>query len=194
MRVASITDIPDNLYRLSYKIRNSGLRPTTTRANLIQAVDNDTGIDLFDTIYEFDSRHLVEFFTEMRKGKPEDDGSSDALLERLTTSNILRRKQFRYWERHARKLGVQILPVHQTPIRETPSVPEAAEDVGLLQIQRLELPPRVEEQSHLSETTPTPHDPVLDNRTERETILSMASTDFDADGKGIGSPNLLRRH
>ncbi|CVK91749.1 uncharacterized protein FPRN_09583 [Fusarium proliferatum] len=188
MRVTSITDILSSLCRLSHKIRNSGLRPSTTRANLIQAVDNNTGIDLFDTIYEFDSRHLIELFTAMRQGKPEDDGSSDALLERLTTSNVLRRKQFRYWERHARKLGVQILPVHQTPIRERPSVSELAEDVGLLQIQRLELPPPVEEQSHLSETNATPHDPALDDRTERETILSMASTALDADGKGIEVP------
>ncbi|KAG4258054.1 hypothetical protein FPRO04_02561 [Fusarium proliferatum] len=188
MRVTSITDILSSLYRLSHKIRNSGLRPSTTRANLIQAVDNNTGIDLFDTIYEFDSRHLIELFTAMRQGKPEDDGSSDALLERLTTSNVLRRKQFRYRERHARKLGVQILPVHQTPIRERPSVSELAEDVGLLQIQRLEHPPPVEEQSHLSETNATPHDPALDDRTERETILSMASTALDADGKGIEVP------
>lgn len=97
MRVVSITDILNNLYRLSYKIRNSGMRPSYIRASLIQAVDNDTGIDLFDTIYEFDSRHLIELFTAMRQGMPEDDGSSDVLLEGLTTSNVLRRKQFRYW-------------------------------------------------------------------------------------------------
>lgn len=151
-------------------------------------MDNDTGIDLFDTIYEFDSRHLIELFTAMRQGMPKDDGSSNVLLEGLTTSNVLRRKQFRYWEWHARKLGVQILPVHETPIRERPSVLEAAEDVGLLQIQRLELPPPVEEQSHLSETNATPHDPALDDRTERETILSKLSTALDADGKGIEIP------
>ncbi|KAG5766646.1 hypothetical protein H9Q72_005310 [Fusarium xylarioides] len=188
MRVASITDILNNLYRLSYKIRNSNLRPSSTRANLIQAVDNETGIDLFDTHYDFDSRHLIELFTAMRQGNSEDAESSDVLLERLATSNVLRRKQFRYWERHARKLGIQALPVHQTPIRERPSASEAPEDLGLLQPQRPELPPPAEEQSHLSGTNATPYDPALDDRTERQTILSLASTALDADGKGIEVP------
>ncbi|KAF5698711.1 kinase domain-containing protein [Fusarium mundagurra] len=188
MRVASITDILNNLYRLSYKIRNSGLRPSSTRANLIQAVDNETGIDLFETLHEFDSRHLIELFTAMRQGKSEDVESSDVLLERLATSNVLRRKQFRYWERHARKLGVQVLPVHQIPIRERPSASEASGDVGLLKAQRLELPPPVQEQSQLSGTNATPYDPALDDRTERETIISLASTALDADGKGIEVP------
>ncbi|RBQ77434.1 hypothetical protein FVER14953_21696 [Fusarium verticillioides] len=187
MRVASITDIVNNLYRLSYKIRNSGLRPSSTRASLIQAVDNETGIDLFDTLYEFESRHLVELLTAMRQGKPEDVESSDALLERLATSNVLRRKQFRYWERHARKLGVQVLQVHRMPIRERPAASEASEDVGLLQAQRLELAPPLE-QSHLSGTNTTPYDPALDDRTEIQTILSLASTALDVDGKGIEVP------
>jgi hypothetical protein len=188
MRVASITDILNNLYRLSYKIRNTGLRPSSTRAHSIQAVDDETGIDLFDTLHEFDSRHLIELFTAMRQGKSEDNGSSDALLERLTKSNVLRRKQFRYWERHARKLGVQVLPVHQIPIRERHSTSEAPEDMGLRQAQQLELAAPVEEQSHLSGTNATPYDPALDDRTERQTILSLASTALDADGKGIEVP------
>ncbi|KAF5570495.1 wd40 repeat protein [Fusarium phyllophilum] len=188
MRVTSITDILNNLYRLSYKIRNSGPRPSSARASLIQAVDNETGIDLFDTLYEFDSRHLLELFTSMRRGNFEDDGSCDVLLERLATSNVLRRKQFRYWERHARKLGVQVLPIHQIPIRERPSASEASGDAGLLQAQRLEFPPPVQEQSHLSGTNATPYDPALDDRTERQTILSLASTALDADGKGIEVP------
>ncbi|KAG9499648.1 hypothetical protein J7337_008107 [Fusarium musae] len=188
MRVASITDILNNLYRLSYKIRNSGLRPSSTRANLIQAVDNETGVDLFDALHEFDSRHLIELFTATRQGNPGNVESSDVLLERLATSNVLRRKQFRYWERHARKLGFQVLPVHQTPIRERPSASEAPEVVGLLQAHRHEVPPQVQEQSHLSGTNATPYDPALDDRTEIETIISLASTALDADGKGIEVP------
>ncbi|KAF5706134.1 wd40 repeat protein [Fusarium globosum] len=188
MRVTSITDILNNLYRLSYKIRNSGVRSTFTRASLIQAVDNDTGIDLFDTLYEFDSRHLTELFITMRQGRSQGVESSDFLLQRLATLNVLRRKQFRYWERHARKLGVQILPMHRTNGRERPSASEVQEEEGLPQIQRLELPPPVAEQSHLSETNATPYDPALDDRTERETILSLASTALDADGKGIEVP------
>ncbi|KAF5688684.1 wd40 repeat protein [Fusarium denticulatum] len=188
MRVASITDILNNLYRLSYKTRNSNLRPSSTSANLIQAVDNETGVDLFDVHYDFDSRHLIELFTAMRQGRCEAVESSDVLLERLATSNALRRKQFRYWERHARKLGIQALPVHQIPIRERPSASEAPEDLGRLQPQRLGLPPPAEEQSHLSGTNATPYDPALDDRTEIQTILSMASTALDADGKGIEVP------
>ncbi|QGI66328.1 hypothetical protein CEK26_010283 [Fusarium fujikuroi] len=188
MRVTSITDILNNLYRLSYKIRNSGVRPSSTRASLIQAVDNDTGIDLFDTLYEFDSRHLTEIFITMHQERAQGVESSDFLLERLATSNVLRRKQFRYWEKHARKLGVQILTVHRTHVRERPSASEAQVQEGLPQIQRLEIPPAVAEQSHLSETNATPYDPALDDRTERETIISLASTALDADGKGIEVP------
>ncbi|KAF5581817.1 heat shock factor (HSF)-type DNA-binding protein [Fusarium pseudocircinatum] len=190
MRVASITDILNNLYRLSYKIRNSNLRPSSTRANLIQAVDNETGVDLFDVHYDFDSRHLIELFSAMRQERSEAVESLDVLLERLVTSNVLRRKQFRDWERHARKLGVQALPVHQIPIRERPSASEAPEDLERLQPQRLgllDLPP-AEEQSRLSGTNATPYDPALADRTERQTILSMASTALDADGKGIEVP------
>ncbi|KAF5622007.1 meiosis-specific serine threonine kinase mek1 [Fusarium sp. NRRL 52700] len=188
MRVTSITDILNNLYRVSYKIRNSSLRPSSTRARLIQAVDSDTGIDLFDTLYEFDSRHLIELLTAMRQGRSVGDGSSDVLLERLATSNVLRRKQFRYWERHAKKLAIQVPPVRQTPERERSSASAVLQDVGLPQAQRLEIPPPVEEQSQLSETNATPYDPALDDRTERETVLSLASTALDADGKGIEVP------
>ncbi|KAF4440843.1 hypothetical protein FACUT_3161 [Fusarium acutatum] len=188
MRVASITDILNNLYRLSYKIRNSGLRPSSTRANLVQAVDNETGIDLFHTLHDFDSRHMTELFTAMRQGRFGDNGSSDFLLERLTTSNVLRRKQLRYWERHARKLGIQVLPVRQISGRQRHSESEVQEEVGIPKVQRLELPAPVEEQSRLSGTNATPYDPALDDRTERETIISLASTALDADGKGIEVP------
>ncbi|KAF5629968.1 heat shock factor (HSF)-type DNA-binding protein [Fusarium tjaetaba] len=189
MKVTSITEILNNLYRLSSKIRNSGLRPSSTRASLVQEVDNETGIDLFHTLHEFDSKHLIELLTAMRQGRGRDDGPSDFLPERLATSNVLRRKQFRYWERHARKLGVQLIPVTLTAGRERPSASEAPEDAGLRQGRRLELPYSVEEQSHLWGTNATPYDPALDDRTERQTILSLASTALGADGKGIEVPN-----
>ncbi|KAF5590824.1 kinase domain protein [Fusarium subglutinans] len=188
MRVASITDILNNLYRLSYKISNSSLRPSSTGASLIRAVDNETEIDLFDTLHEFDSRHLIELFRAIRQGKSEGAECSDVLLERFTTSHVLRRKQFRYWERHARKLGIQLLSVRQIPSREMNLASEVQEDVRLPQMKRLELPPQVAEQSYISETNATPYDPARDDRTERETILSLASTALDAEGNGIKVP------
>ncbi|KAF5975881.1 meiosis-specific serine threonine kinase mek1 [Fusarium coicis] len=188
MRVTSITDILNNLYRLSYKIRHSSIRPSSTRASLIRAVDNETGIDLFDKFYEFESRHLIELFTNIRQGRTGNHVSSDILLKRLTRSNVLRRKQFRYWERHTRKLGIQLVPVRQTPGRERNPATEVRENVGLPQVQRHEVDPPVAEESHLSETDATPYDVARDDRTERETILSLASTALDADGKGIEVP------
>ncbi|KAF5966741.1 WD40 repeat-like protein [Fusarium bulbicola] len=78
--------------------------------------------------------------------------------------------------------------MHQIVTRERPSESEASEYVGLLKAQRRELPPQVEEQSRLSGTNATPYDPALDDRTERQTMLSLASTALDADGKGIEVP------
>ena len=98
MRLSSIVDCLNNLYRLSYKIRNPALRPTTTKAILYKEVDPETGIDVFEKFHEVDKMHTAELLALLRQGRHAPEGLGDYLAPRLATSVTLRRRCFKYWQ------------------------------------------------------------------------------------------------
>ncbi|MBE3044226.1 hypothetical protein IMZ48_16980 [Candidatus Bathyarchaeota archaeon] len=193
MRASSIADCLNSLYRLSYKIRNPTLRPTTTKAILYKEVDPETGIDVFDQFYALDDMHIRELFALLRQGRHTPDGFEDYLAPRLAASITLRRRCFKYWQKHSRKLSRAV------------ELGELIPELPGLDLANMRLNPRLEDSKDqntklkppsavlasttiLSKTDATPYDPNLDDRTERETVMSFASTALDADGKGIDLP------
>ncbi|KAF4448552.1 Protein kinase domain containing protein [Fusarium austroafricanum] len=89
---------------------------------------------------------------------------------------------------HAKKLSMQVDPVKKTSQKEKSPASDESQDINLAQLRQIEVAPKIEERSHISQTDATPDDLTLDDQTERETIASFASTALDIDGKGIGVP------
>lgn len=194
MRLSNITDCLNSLYRLSYKIRDPTLGPTTTKAILYKEVDPETNIEVFDKLHELDMMHTHELLLLLRQGRQPPNGFEDFIAPRLATSITLRRRCFKYWQKHSRKLSGpaeigEVIPAQPdldlSNMQLGPGPRNA--DGGLAE--RLSPSPIARAAATiLSKTDATPYDAMRDDRTERETVISFASTALDADGKGIDLP------
>lgn len=193
-RLSSIVDCLNSLYRLSYKIRNPNLRPSTTKAILLKRIDLETGVDVFERYAELDASHVTELFTLLRQGRGVSKDSNAYLLPRLSSSINLRRRYFKYWQKHSKKLteGIQIgeiipgipglnlanMNIHSD--HQDKGAPVSAKD------KKMAYP--LQPATILSKTDATPYDSQLDDKTERETAYSITSTAIDVDRKGIDVP------
>ncbi|KAF4458840.1 CAMK kinase [Fusarium albosuccineum] len=188
IRLSSIIDIHTNLYQLGYKIRDPSLRPISSKVASLQEIDEETKIDLFDRLSQLDKTALTELLASLRCGRPAPDDSYDFLAERLATSITLRRKYFRYWKKHARKLDQRpdsIKPVQQMVQVDLSDMSGAGNRPETIRKQSSSF---LTPSTILSNTDATPYDPMLDDQTEKESIVSLASTAVDADGKGVSIP------
>lgn len=194
MRLSSITDCLNSLYRQSYKIRNPTLRPTTIKAILYKEVDPETNVDVFDKLHELDVMHIHELLVLLRQGRESPAGSKDTLGPRLATSITLRRRCFKYWQKHSRKLSraveigeeVSELPGLDISKMQLGPIPVNADEGPAVELSPLPAAPTAA--TTLSRTDATPYDITWDDRTEKDTVISFASTALDADGKGIDLP------
>jgi tetratricopeptide (TPR) repeat protein len=194
MRASSIVDCLNSLYHLSYKIRNPNLRPFATNAILHKEIDQETNIDVFDVFADIDERHVSELLGLFRQGRLVPEEFKEYLPPRLASSITLRRRYFKYWEKHSEKLsrGIEIgeltpgLPNLYLSNMQIHSALEHAEHSAFARGKTIANP--LHPATILSKTDATPYDPHLDDRTEKETVLSVASTALDADGKGIDIP------
>ncbi len=191
MRLSSIVDIIKKLYELGFKIRDPRLRPSSFKASLYQEVDPDTGVDLFEVFSEFDQRHVSAFLHSVRQGREPPAGAgtdSDFLEPRLAASITLRRKHFRYWEKHGKKLSLSYVSKFK-PAKATEKLGSASQQQRE-GISKLSRPLDTGEQKTLlSGTEATKFHERLDDRTESETVISYAFTALDADGHGVELPN-----
>ena len=107
--------IIDQLYRLSFKIRNPATRLGFSGANKHRKVDIETGIDLFDQFAVVDKRNVEEVVADYRNTSPE-DCNDDFLVKRLAKANTYRRRQFSHWRKHQAKMARadQVNAAHQT--------------------------------------------------------------------------------
>lgn len=99
----TIQGLIKDLYKLSFRIRNSTTK--STKAAHYKEIDKTSGLELFSDCYAvFDRNHIRELFRSLRKDSTSLAADDDILIQRFATSNTARRRQFRYWQRHAQKL------------------------------------------------------------------------------------------
>lgn len=191
MRLSSIADLLKKLYELGFKIRDPRLRPPSSKAESYREIDPDTAVDLFDAFPQFDRQHVDALLKFLRRGRepPAVAGEDpDYLVPRLAVSITLRRKHFRYWENHGKKLSL-----HSVPCIKPAEVTEHSNPV--IQGQRGEIPQlnrptgTDEPKTLMSMTEATKYQNNLDDMTEKGTVVSYASTALDADGHRLELPN-----
>ncbi|RYO95735.1 hypothetical protein DL763_003581 [Monosporascus cannonballus] len=183
IRLASIQDTLSHLYRLSFKIRNPNLKPQSLKATLYQEIDQDRGVDLFERFAAFDKAHVNELVSTLRS-RNADAREPDYLVSRLAWAITVRRKQSKYWDNHYKKFAAQDAISHV-------AVPES-EHLDIVSNAKINLQPEnIPSQVHktlLSATEATKYDVALDDKTQRGTIVSYASTALDLDGRGVDLP------
>jgi hypothetical protein len=112
----TVVDFLADLYKLSFKIRNSATRPSTLKPMLHKEIDEDTNIDKLGEYTKYDFNHVFESFKQLQKDSAQKTtlnssaGSKDGpkgmdLVKRLATTITSRRRVLRYWQKHAKKLG-----------------------------------------------------------------------------------------
>lgn len=196
MRLSSIVDLVKKLYQLGFKIRNPDLRQSSLKASLYREVDPDTGIDVFDVFSEFDRRHVDTLLQSLLQKRELPAGASpdpNYLMTRLAASITLRRKHFRYWEKHGKKLSLHSIQRIQPATTTKPSQSDSQGPGARLQepSQPLDIHDRDREQKTLlmSVTEATKYQEVLDDSTERGTVMSYASSALEVDGHRLELPN-----
>ncbi|KAJ3530535.1 hypothetical protein NM208_g9288 [Fusarium decemcellulare] len=194
MRMSSIHSILDDLYRLGHKIRDPNMRPKSNKAALLEARDPESGVDLFQEVAIFDEKHIMETINQLRQGHETPATYVDYLPRRLAAAITRRRKHFRYWERHSMKLAQSHIKSTTTqevsPPVNTGSQPKLSSGSAThVEETGKENPKQSSTQSAIpTETDATSYDAARDDMTERGTVVSVASTALDVDGKGVELP------
>ncbi|KAL4739328.1 hypothetical protein BDV11DRAFT_170125, partial [Aspergillus similis] len=212
-RLVEIKDVMEQLYRLSFKIRNTRYRSLTKKALLMREEDPQTGKDLFSAYAIFDRRHVQESLDHLR-GRPSLKefaaesarnlnygfldvldagdrllGSDDFLRDRLAKAITNRRRYFAYWRRHALKLSHVTDELSSTPQNFTTSVKPAEPVSEPLVTPPISgnLIPSPGPKTMVSGTDFSMYNRELDDQLDAETVISYATTAYDVDGK---SPEL----
>jgi hypothetical protein len=110
MRYEEISDIIDNLYKLSVRIRTPTIRSRSLKAASYQPKDPETGVRILDVYALYDTQHTKELLWHLRRPHVGDaQTGDDYLISRLASGVTLRRRQFKYWKRHREKLSVSTI-------------------------------------------------------------------------------------
>jgi hypothetical protein len=185
-----IQDLVKDLYKLSFRIRNSTSKPA--RAIHYKELDASSGLDIFgDCFAALDKNHILELFRSLRHGYSsltEDDGT---LVQRFAKANTVRRRQFRYWQKHAQKLAPTEVPGPVVPTvaafehREDPVKAKATPTPAT----NTQMSRSLHGQTILTTTEATFFDPKLDlTAFETQSVVSSATTARDLEGKPADLP------
>lgn len=201
LRLCTISAVIADLYKLSFKIRAPSSRTMPLKATLYKEIDNETGVDVFSTYSLYDRRHVEESLNQIRKGCL--SSQSDVWMEyrfltdRLGGAITNRRRYFRYWSRHARKLasldadtqfmGKQISPQY-TELKE--DIRNSTEPAVHRNAQSTTSNPAFSTASRtiLSGTEATKYDRKLDDQLETKSNISYATTAYDLNGNTVNLP------
>jgi len=185
-----IQDQIKDLYKLSFRIRNSTSKPA--RAFHYKEIDPSSGLDIFgDCFVAFDGDHVSELFRSLRRNHAPLSEDDNVLVRRFAKANTSRRRQFRYWQKHAQKLAIIEASEPVIPLVTAmeyrigpPTIQTSPEPVTNTQTS----------QSHqgktiFTTTEATFFDPKLDLTTlETQSVVSSATTSRDLEGKPADLP------
>ena len=201
--VLTVSEILADLYKLSFKIRNSATRPKSTRPTLYKEVDEETQIDKFETFAGFDRKHVEESFKQLRmetaasqkiiapSKSSEEQESGVFLIDRLAETITKRRRMLRYWQRHSEKLSDTPEVVNEVVLEE-----KMLEIRGANEGQLLELPksvgkmpaPSFKQQTIFSGTEASKYDPKFDGMLDAQSVITYMSEAFDLEGNIVALP------
>jgi len=211
-RLGEVKDVMNQLYRLSFKIRNTKFRSVTKKALLLKEEDPETGKDLFSTYAIFDRRHIQESLNHLRgllsskefASEPArdpkqvfmdvlDTNGDDFLLDRLAKATTNRRRYFAYWRRHALKLsGVADDPSLQQAVSNPTTFVKSTDSFSKPR-DTLPVPGNLmstlEPKTIVSGTDFSQYNRNLDEQLDTETIISYTTTAYDVDGKSPELPS-----
>lgn len=216
LHMTSIMEILGDLYKLSFRIRNTATRPKSLKPTLYKEVDEETGVDKFSVYADLDLRHVEESISQLRRdvalekfkdesnkekseailsaSKIRDDHGyilegDEFLIKRLATTLTKRRKILRYWQRHSKKLAEIPREVrgHERSMPELVATPmEIVPELALDSPKAKAVAPT--EKTYLSKTEATSYDRKLDDILETQSAISYASTTFDIHGNTVNLP------
>jgi hypothetical protein len=185
-----IQDLVKDLYKLSFRIRNSTSKPA--RAIHYKEIDASSGLDIFgDCFAALDKNHIIELFRSLRLGHSSLTEDDDILVQRFAKANTVRRRQFRYWQKHAQKLASAEVPGPLVPIvaplqhREEPIGAHATPKLAT----NTQMSPSHHSKTIFTTTEATFFDPKLDlTAFETQSVVSSATTARDLEGKPADLP------
>jgi hypothetical protein len=184
-----VQDLVKDLYKLSFRIRNSTSKPA--RAINYREIDTSSGLDIFgDCFAAFDRNHILELFGSLRRSYPSLTEDDNILVERFAKANTVRRRQFRYWQKHAQKLATTevselVVPIVAASANREEALkihtPKSATDTHMSQSRR--------GKTIFTTTEATFFNQKLDLTTfETQSVVSSATTARDLEGKPADLP------
>ncbi|TGJ70079.1 Checkpoint kinase 2 [Orbilia oligospora] len=208
LHMASIKEILSDLYMLSFRIRNSSTRPTSTlRIDLYTEIEHihDGGtthtVDKLAAYTEFDKRHIEDLLLQLRRDAanemqekpskiPEITDGDSYLIERLVATMDKRRRFLRYWQRHAKKMAE--IPKEAEIIMKPQSMSKLQPEKSLVLLdnpgKRVQFAPTIAGKTIFSKTEATRFDKRLDDTLETRSVISYASARVESDGGEIELP------
>ena len=121
----NVDGIIDRLYRLAFKIRNPATRSGFTKAQKLQEIDQETGVDLIEVLAAFDRQHVEQVFLRLQKELSTEDVEEHFLVKRLAKANTRRRQQFKQWRSHRIKVESSSRQIRKSdPLILSSKVPE----------------------------------------------------------------------
>lgn len=174
-----------------------GSEPITssTIPTVVKGTDQtqETEIDIFDKYAKLDELHMAELFRGFGiLATPDLPSQNRMLIERLTRAVTNRRRQFRYWVRHAEKLAagfsaeVAQFQRGQSSNEVRSLVPGHAQ-AGYGSAKRSV--PDVAPSAIYPDTEVTAlYDKRFDDKLEVQSMVSYASTTWDVQGRGVELP------
>lgn len=211
-RVSAVSDINDNLFRLSRSIRAPVKHLRSMKASTFKMTDEETGIDFVRQFEEVDIGHTQELFLQLRRDaqhipvKYQDLNAADlAFIKRLSRGISRRRQQFLYWRSHRKKIGAQAdmdpsafpkfppvpvstIPLNDEEIKVLPSSAIPNKDSSQLTDKaktEVSKPPTA-----LTETTATAFIPPAPVVNDVQSVTSFATTARGLDGSKVELPKL----
>jgi hypothetical protein len=171
--------------RRVWQVRNSTSKPP--RAIYYKEIDASSGLDIFgDCFAALDERHIFELFRSLRHDHSAFTDDDDVLVQRFARANTARRRQFRYWQKHAQKLTAieTSAPIVVNAILLGPSQGTVETQVGPEVIVHTQAPQSQREKSIFTASEATNFDPKLDlSPLETQSVTSVATTARDLEGR-----------
>ncbi|KFX93014.1 hypothetical protein V490_05038 [Pseudogymnoascus sp. VKM F-3557] len=110
-RVSALSNINDNLYRLSRSIRAPASHSRSLKALSHRPRDPETGVDLLEQFAVVDLAFTKDLYSQLRQNAqgqnekcPILDDADLVMIKRLARGVTRRRQQFLYWKKHREKL------------------------------------------------------------------------------------------